>query len=255
MISTRSKHGTTWVQAICALLVFQTPDLPAPLSRLSPWLDWLVVPRETVFAELAAQRHRRFLKTHTPLDGFPLDPRVTYLVVARHPLDAAVSLYHQGANLDRARVSPPRPPLPQWLRAWIDDDADPRAALDSLPGVLWHLSDAWTRGAAQNVVLVHYDELVGDLAGQMRRLAGLLDIAVPEDRWPELVAAAGFAAMRDRAARLAPDPAGILTDPTAFFRRGRPGAARELLAPADLARYASRAAELAPPDLLAWLHR
>ena len=29
VISTRSKSGTTWMQMICALLVFQTPDLPA----------------------------------------------------------------------------------------------------------------------------------------------------------------------------------------------------------------------------------
>jgi hypothetical protein len=39
VISTRSKTGTTWVQMICALLIFQTPELPAPLARLSPWLD------------------------------------------------------------------------------------------------------------------------------------------------------------------------------------------------------------------------
>ena len=36
VISTRSKSGTTWLQMICALLVFQTPDLPAPLPELSP---------------------------------------------------------------------------------------------------------------------------------------------------------------------------------------------------------------------------
>ena len=43
VISTRSKSGTTWLQMICALLVFQTPDLPAPLGELSPWLDWLAL--------------------------------------------------------------------------------------------------------------------------------------------------------------------------------------------------------------------
>ena len=58
-----------------------------------------------VFARLAAQPHRRFIKTHTPLDGVPLDPRAHYVVVARHPLDMAVSLYHQSANLDRARIA------------------------------------------------------------------------------------------------------------------------------------------------------
>src|SRR5690606_18403579 len=120
---------------ICALLVFQTPALPAPLAELSPWLDWLVVPRDEVVARLEAQRHRRFIKTHTPLDGIPIDPRVTYIVVARHPLDMAVSLYHQGGNLDRERIrqltgdpaperpTRPRPQLHDWLLRWIDDDA------------------------------------------------------------------------------------------------------------------------------------
>lgn len=100
VISTRSKCGTTWAQMICALLVFQDPQLPAALSELSPWLDWLLVPRAEVIARLERQQHRRFIKTHTPLDGIPLDPRATYLVVARHPLDMAVSLLHQGDNLD-----------------------------------------------------------------------------------------------------------------------------------------------------------
>ena len=50
------------------------------------------MPHEFVYAQLAEQQHRRFIKTHTPLDGIPLDPRVTYIVTARHPLDTFVSL-------------------------------------------------------------------------------------------------------------------------------------------------------------------
>ena len=92
VISTRRKTGTTWMQMICALLIFQTPELPEPLWQLSPWLDSQVVPHDLVYAQLAEQRHRRFIKTHTPLDGIPLDPRVTYIVTARHPLDTFVSL-------------------------------------------------------------------------------------------------------------------------------------------------------------------
>ena len=65
VISTRSKHGTTWMQMICALLVFQTPELPARLPRLSPWLDWLTLPLDEVQALLEDQQHRRFIKTHT----------------------------------------------------------------------------------------------------------------------------------------------------------------------------------------------
>jgi aryl sulfotransferase len=265
VISTRSKSGTTWMQMICALLVFQTPELPAPLSRLSPWLDWLVVPEREVYAALAAQPHRRFIKTHTPLDGLVLEPRVTYVVVARHPLDMAVSLYHQGANLDRERIaeltgSPPvvrgpRPPLEEWLRSWIEADPDPREELDSLPGVMWHLSDAWARRGAGNVVLVHFDDLREDLAGQMRRLASLLGIDVPETRWPRLVEAATFESMRSRADELAPDPAGVLKSRNAFFRSGGSGAGRALLSAAAQQQYLERVAGLAPKSLLAWLHR
>jgi hypothetical protein len=264
VISTRSKSGTTWMQMICLLLVLRTPELPRPLAELSPWLDWLVEPREQVLARLAAQRHRRVIKTHTPLDGVPIDPRATYVVVGRHPLDMAVSLWHQGGNIDRERVRtlagqppperprPERPPLAEAVRRWIDKDADPRAELDSLPGVLWHLSDAWRRRDEPNVELVHYHDLSSDLGGQMRRLAARLDLAAPT---PELVAAAGFDRMRARAEQLAPDTQGVLKDRAAFFRRGRSGAGGEELGEQDVARYLARAAELAPPDLLAWLHR
>jgi aryl sulfotransferase len=237
VISARSKTGTTWVQMICALLIFQAPQLP----------------------------DRRFIKTHTPLDGIPLDSRATYIVTARHPLDMAVSLYHQGGNLDRARVrqltgqpepgEPPRArqPLHDWLLRWIADDDDPREHPDSLPGVMWHLSDAWARRGEPNVLLVHYDNLLADLEGQMRWLAGQLGIAVPEDAWPALVRAATFASMSGSADTLVPT-AGIFKSNAAFFRRGTSGAGREILSDEEIAGYHARAAQLAPPDMLTWLH-
>jgi len=267
VISTRSKSGTTWMQMICALLVFQTSLPPAPLGEISPWLDWLVEPRASVFARLAAQDHRRFIKTHTPLDGLPMDPRARFVVVARHPLDLAVSLYHQGTNLDRDRLRqltgqpgpadapPARPALKQWLLDWVNSDADPRLTLDSLPGVLLHVSQAWARRAQPNVILVHYDDLIEDLPGEMRGLADGLGIAVPENRWAELVDAATFESMRTNADRLVPDRSGVLRDSRAFFRAGRSGAGRLLLAPHELAHYHARTSALAEPALLDWLHR
>jgi hypothetical protein len=266
VISTRTKHGTTWMQNIVALLVFGTPDLPAPIADLSPWLDWTTEPRDVVVARLDAQTHRRFVKTHTPLDGIPLDDRVTYIVVARHPLDAAVSMYHQQLNLDRTRWAeltgnaPPdpakvTPPLHECLVAWIDLDLDPREHLDSLDGVAAHLSDAWARRHAPNVVLVHYDDLQRDLDGTMRALAAALGVAVDESVWPELVEAAGFDAMRARADRAVPERNGVIRSAERFFRRGVSGARFEELTPEEIARYEARMADRAPADLLTWLHR
>ncbi len=268
VISTRSKSGTTWMQMICALLVFQAPELPAPLPELSPWVDHRIEPVADLFARLEAQRHRRFVKTHTPLDGIPLDPRATYVVVARHPLDLAVSLYHQGDNLDRARLAEltgaplrprrPRPSAHEWLVRWTMSRVTALEQPDSLVGVLHHLTDAWTRAhtcGGADVLLVHYADLLADLSGQMRRIAGRLRVEVPEDAWPALVEAATFDRMRARSGELAPNALGVLKDPSTFFREGRSGAGRELLTPGELAAYDARVAELARPEVVAWLHR
>ena len=107
------------------------------------------------------------------------------------------------------------------------------------------------------MLLVHYDNLLADLQGQMRRLAGQLAIAVPEQAWPALVRAATFESMSGRADTLVPT-AGIFKSNAAFFRRGTSGAGREILSdeetrrlprprsPAGAARHA-HLAPLAPP--------
>jgi aryl sulfotransferase len=271
VISSRSKSGTTWMQMICALLVFQSPDLPAPLAGLSPWVDHEITPMDDVVRHLEAQQHRRFVKTHTPLDGVPIDDQATYVVVCRDPRDMYISLWHQGNNIDRDAVrrllgkpetSPddpppsPRTPLPEALQRWIDDDATPQERMDGICGVFHHAADAWERReTTPNVLLVHYSDLLADLDGQMRGLAQRLGIAVPDDRWAELVEAATFASMRAQAGASAPDAGGVLKDPQAFFRRGESGGWRELMTPEQVDRYERRAHALAPSDVVAWLNR
>jgi hypothetical protein len=266
VISTRSKSGTTWVQMICALLVLGTPDLPAPLADLSPWVDHTVEPVADVFARLEAQQHRRFVKTHTPLDGIPLDDRATYVVVARHPLDMAVSLYHHSANIDRRRMAEltgapvrtvsERPSAHDWLLDWTRRETTPMEEPDSLVGVLHHVGDAWSRRAtAPNVVLVHYADLLANLPGEMAKLASRLEIEVSAERLRVLAEAATFAQMRARSSELSPNRLGVLKDDAAFFRSGRSGAGRELLSAEELASYDARVAALADPELVAWLHR
>ena len=265
VISTRSKSGTTWMQMICALLVFGTDQLPEPLGELSPWLDWLGRPIDDVVAKLDHQDHRRIIKTHTPLDGVPLHPEVTYIVVARQPLDMALSLFHQSHNIDRGRLAEltgnpsegqgtaEADPAP-WLRRWIAWEGDPAERLDSLPGVLWHLGDAWARRHQPNVVVVRYRDLLADLPGQMVCLADQLDVSLDEPTIRRLSETATFDRMRDRSELLAPDPMGILKDRRAFFRGGRAGDGSALLGDEDLAAYRIRVGELGAPDLVAWLH-
>ena len=278
VISTPPKCGTTWTQMMCALLVFQTPELAAPLSQLSPWIDMVTRSRREVVADLAAQDHRRFIKTHTPLDGLPHDPSITYVAVGRDPRDVAISMQHHRDNLDiphalaaRAAAAEadgieleplaPPPPPPDDLTArfwgWVDDDTDPTASGSTLRYTLHHLESFTAAPPGLDIVLLHYDDLLSDLPGGMRALAARLGIEVPEERWPALVEAATLSQMRERASLTVPGAsAAQWRDPAQFFRRGTSEQWRELLdGPDDLARYTDRARSLAGPDLIDWVHR
>lgn len=261
IISTQPKSGTTWVQMICALLIFQTPKLPTSLPELSPYLDMHAIGssgRADLYARLAAQQHRRFIKTHLTLDQLPADPQVTYIVIARDPLDSTVSMYHQKVN----RIASDDPQRPngtarQWLVGWINEMGTGRDSY--LDAALERLSYVWEHRAEPNVVLVHYEDLSANLANEMRRLARRLQITVPEDKWPSLVEAATFNQMKAAADQLRPLDNNRTKDTAkphaAFFRRGSSGEGRALLSDEEAARYYACAAKIAPPELLAWLHR
>lgn len=241
------------MQQICLSLVHGSASLPAPLADLSPWVDWLGEPEETLFARLNAQPGRRVLKTHTPLDGVVLDPRARFVVVVRDPLDMAVSLYHQRDNLDRDRIaeltgrpaSNPAPrPLSEWLIDWTRAEKEPTEAMDLLAGVVHHAADAWERRDDTQVLVVRYEELAADLEERMRWLAGRLDLQPDPLAWPSLVEAASFETMRASAHERAPDNGGVLKDPVRFFRRGTPGAGREAISDEALAAYEQRVHDL-----------
>ncbi|MFE3031377.1 sulfotransferase domain-containing protein [Streptomyces canus] len=257
VISTPGKCGTTWMQMICALLIFKTPDLPAPLNELSPWLDDPIGIRHEVFERYAAQRNRRFIKTHSSLANVPAVPQVTYIVVGRNPLDAAVSSYHQqrrtalaAGSADRSLEQSAR----EWLLEWIAEESASPARPSHLSGLLQRFADAWARRDAPNVVLMHYEDLSADLEGQMRHLAARLGITVAEELWPGLVKAATFERMRAAADRIEPF-GGLLKDSPSFFRRGVSGSGAELLTTAELADYHARVAQVLDPDVVAWLHQ
>jgi hypothetical protein len=116
--------------------------------------------------------------------------------------------------------------------------------MDSLAGVVHHAADACARADDQRVLVVRYEELVADLEGQMRWLSDRLGIVLDPKDWPSLVAGATFASMRAAATERAPDHRGVLKDPAAFFRRGTPGAGREVLAAEDVAAYEQKVRDL-----------
>ena len=91
VVSTSAKAGTTWVQVICGLLIFQNPEPTAPLDDLSPWFDLRLTPPAVTVPLLEAQTHRRFIKSHLPMDGIPYYDDMRYIVVGRDTRDVFMS--------------------------------------------------------------------------------------------------------------------------------------------------------------------
>jgi aryl sulfotransferase len=268
VISTPPKCGTTWLQMLCALLVFDTAELPRPLTEISPWLDATTYDTAAVLAELEGQRHRRFVKTHTPLDGLPFEAGVTYLCVGRDPRDAMLSFEHAMANIDPGAITsggldpqvaqPPSEDPIERFRAWADAEPTPESAGFgvSLANLIHHVRTFWEHRDSPQVALFHYADLKADLPGQLWRLATTLSIDTTRERARELAAAATFDRMRDRADELAPGvDAKLWRSNSAFFRSGTSGQWRDLLDAATIDHYHRRVAELAPHDLAEWLHR
>jgi aryl sulfotransferase len=265
VISTPSKCGTTWMQTIVGMLLFDRVDIGAPMGTISPWLDMLIRSDDEVFGLLERQAHRRFIKTHTPLDGVPRLESVTYLCVIRHPLDVALSDrdHQENMRIERAvelreaasgparrnhRGSGPEPEDPaDYLRWFIDNDERPTGSGPyGLEDYCQQIGTYWDTRQAPNVHLFHYDDMWNDLDGEMRRVAAALDVAIDGSRWPAFVEAAGLASMRSRAAETAPDAhLGIWVSPVRFFRSGGRREWESLLSPNDIAHFEERLGHLA----------
>ena len=213
VIATYPKCGTTWMQRIVGLLIFQD-TAPIPLMEVSPWIDRRAeVLVDEYFATLESQRHRRFLKSHLPFDGLPIFDEVRYIFVARDGRDALLSWHNFACGfppeiLDRLAQNGlgdeqlgrpfPRPcklPADEFHR-WLTRSATPDAD-DGLPNVSFyhHTQSWWEQRSRPNVLLVHFADLCRDLPGEMARVAVFLGIA-PGSTMPALVDAAGFSAMR-----------------------------------------------------------
>ena len=268
ILSTAPKCGTTWMQRILSLLVFQSADV-RPLGEVSGWPDFRFRgPVEDTFAAMEAQTHRRFLKAHLPLDALPLYDEVRYIHVARDPRDAALSYHNHQRSFSAGALArfdtigqedeTLRRPLPrpaedpcEFFRAWLrPEDGD---GFDA-PMFFDIERSFWRERRRSNLLLVHYADLKADLDGEMRRIAAFLGQPVDERTWKGLVAAASFAEMKRVAAALIPHTAFVFDGgPDRFLHRGENERWRGVLGDAELAQYQAAIEDDLPAGLIRWL--
>jgi hypothetical protein len=265
VIATPSKCGTTWTQAMVSMLLAGTADLPAPLSRLSPWLDaefpealGRTRTSAQVLADLEDQTGPRCIKTHTPLDGVPIWEQVHYVAVFRNPADVFLSIRAHIGNMTIVGADHPlRQPLPEAFADWLAHDFEPddcdRDTLASLASILRAAREA---AAPARLLVLHYSDMRRDPGAALDRLAAHIGRVPSAALRAAILAATTRGAMRDRAADYAPEAGtGLWHREAGFFDRVETAGNAQVLTAEDIAAMAARLAEmLAEPDRSWLLH-
>lgn len=261
VVATYGKCGTTWLQQILGQLLFDGAE-GLPIADMSPWMDLRVPPKEVKLALVEAQTHRRFLKTHLPVDALVFSPQAKYIYVVRDGRDVVWSLYnhHVTANaswyeainetpgLVGPKMGRPADTVEAYFREWLERDGFP----------LWpffqHVKSWWDIRHLPNVMLMHYADMKRDLQGTIRRVAAFLDIPIDEAKWPQILAHCDINYMRDHGDKTVP-LGGAFWEGGArsFIYKGVNGRWRDTLDPALSAAYEAKARAELGDECAAWL--
>src|SRR5688572_26846868 len=249
VISTYAKSGTTWVQQIVSQLIFNG-QAGLPVAEMSPWLDLRVPPKEIKLAEVEKQTHRRFLKTHLPVDALVFSPKARYIYIGRDGRDVVWSMYNHHANANAlwyealndtpGRVGPPiEPPcdsIPQYFRDWLARDGHPFWPFGE------NIRSWWEIRALPNVLLLHFESLKHDLPGEIRRVDYFLDTPIDEIKVAQILTHCSFDYMKANAGSSVP-LGGAFWDGGAqtFINKGVNGRWRDMLSAEDSTAYQQKA--------------
>ena len=271
IIATYPKCGTTWTQRIVDLLIFQSPE-PRQFGVASPWLDATFFrPIEEDLALIEAQAHRRYVKSHMPLDAIPVYGGVKVIHTARDGRDACISMHnhllgflpHMGERIAAnasaqgapppARLQTPADPRDFFLQWMTTAEAGVDDAARELPYCEFEQT-YWRRRGEPWLLMVHFNDLKADLEGEMRRIATFLGIETPEPLLAELAEAARFETMKRQGEELLPQlRMAFDTGAERFLNKGVNGRWKDFLTDADLARYEALVERRLSPALAAWL--
>jgi len=255
-ICTPPKCGTTWTQAICAMLVSGKVDHGTQPGLVSPWIDASFAPIEQYLEMVEAQTHRRYIKTHTPLDGFPYFPDCTYLVVMRDPRDAFCSMLNHRDNMnDEELAFSVFPTGDSAFMDWLKLELQPGTWDEQSLELIVHFHNTyWPYRDLDNIHLFHYSDMKRDLRSSIASMASTLNVELDDPLLDSMTDAASFDNMKQNAEQFAPESGtGMWKKESGFFATGQNAQWKKLLTESDLTAFDTRLNELLPNDQVEWL--
>ncbi len=261
VISTYAKAGTTWMQQIIAQLLFNGAA-GLEVAEMSPWMDLRVPPKEVKLPFVEAQEHRRFMKTHLPVDALVFSPRAKYIYIGRDGRDVVWSMYNHHVNANAlwyealndtpGRVGPPIEPPPddvvEYFVDWLDKDGHPFWPFWENVRSWWAIRDL------PNVLFVHFADLKADMGAEIHKIADFLDLPIDEETWPAILEHCSFDYMKANAAKSVP-LGGAFWDAGAkvFINKGVNGRWTDVLPEEHRRAYESRAEQELGVECARWL--
>ena len=261
VISTYAKSGTTWMQQIIAQMLF-AGETDLDTQAMSPWVDFRLPPKEIKLPALEAQTHRRFVKTHLPVEALVYSPKAKYIYIGRDGRDVLWSLYnhhsmgnemmYHALNDSPGRVGPPLEPpsadIREYWHEWLDRDGFPYWSF-------WeNVRSWWAIRNLPNMLMVHYDVLNKNMPAEMRRIAAFLNIPIDESKWDAIVEHCTFDWMREHGEKIVPMGGVMWKGGTkTFINKGKAGRWRETLTPAESAAFEAKALAELGPECAHWL--
>lgn len=216
-VVTQMRSGTTLTQhLVYQILLRGKSDLAAddtPLNAISPWLESTRTMEVSAAPLIGSDRPARLIKTHLPASLCPFSRRARYIYVARHP----ASCFASCVDFVRKNLQGFAPDIEEFERWFRSDD------------LMWwntwgvHVAGWWRRTECEeNVLLLRFEDIVGDPAAACRRIARFLDVPpLSESELASVVEKCSFAPMRANVDVFEMQPPHILQAANPFFASGK----------------------------------